>query len=552
MTVVNSEGTLLVERLPCDNCGSSDALHLYTNGTWCFSCETYTHMPLSVAHEVANALEWQAGSGVVKQKGTSLNKDLTVGVAHRIKDRMLTADTCQKYGVTVGVADKKIIAYIHPYFDRDDQEKHVANKVRRLPKEFYAEGQLAAAGLFGQQAFPPGCAKAITLCEGELDAMSAYQMTGSEYPCVSIKTGAASAVKDVKRNREYLESFDKVYICFDADKQGRQAAQKVAKILSPGKAMIVSLDKEYKDANGYLMANKQVKYKKTWWKAQMYVPAGIIPSSTLKERIRNRKQVPSIPYPWEGLNKYTYGIRKGEAVIVTAKTGVGKTAFIREISHNILAVEPAAKLGTIYLEEIPEESGLGLMSVEASIPFHLPDAQYTEADYNSAEHILDDDRVFFYDSFGSTQIEEIVNRVRHYALALDCDYIFIDHLSIIVSDQMEGDERKLLDSIMTKLKTLTIELDIALLAVVHMNRKGEIRGTAGIEQMANTVIHLERDFINPDPEIRNTSNVVVTKNRFSGVTGPACSLLYDNATGRLDECEPMFEAMETEEKESDK
>src|SRR3546814_9545774 len=67
--------------------------------------------------------------------------------------------------------------------------------------------------------------------------------------------------------------------------------------------------------------------------------------------------------------------------------------------------------------------------------------------------------------------------------ALGCRYIMVDHLSIIVSDQ-SGDERKQLDEISTKIKTLTMNLDIAVFCVIHVNRQGQVRGSAGPEQVA--------------------------------------------------------------------
>ena len=59
--------------------------------------------------------------------------------------------------------------------------------------------------------------------------------------------------------------------------------------------------------------------------------------------------------------------------------------------------------------------------------------------------------------------------------------------------------------------------------------------------MANVVFSLERDQKNPDPVIRNTTNILVEKNRFSGDTGPACSLTFDPETGRLKEKDFEFE-----------
>jgi replicative DNA helicase len=118
--------------------------------------------------------------------------------------------------------------------------------------------------------------------------------------------------------------------------------------------------------------------------------------------------------------------------------------------------------------------------------------------------------------------------------AQGCDYIFLDHLSIIVSDQ-SGDERKQLDELSTKLKTLCMELNIALIAVIHENRSGEIRGTAGVGQLANMVIQAKREIKSKDNWRRNVICLSVNKNRFSGTTGPSSYLFFDTDTGRLRE-----------------
>src|SRR3546814_15501219 len=69
----------------------------------------------------------------------------------------------------------------------------------------------------------------------------------------------------------------------------------------------------------------------------------------------------------------------------------------------------------------------------------------------------------------SNDIDVVLAKIRHMA-ALGCRYIMVDHLSIIVSDQ-SGDERKQLDEISTKIKTLTMHLDIAVL-----DRKSVVQG----------------------------------------------------------------------------
>ena len=49
------------------------------------------------------------------------------------------------------------------------------------------------------------------------------------------------------------------------------------------------------------------------------------------------------------------------------------------------------------------------------------------------------------------------------------------------------------------------------------------------------VLVLERDSHNEDVATRNTTTLRVLKNRFVGMTGPACYLYWDKDTGRLNE-----------------
>jgi twinkle protein len=55
------------------------------------------------------------------------------------------------------------------------------------------------------------------------------------------------------------------------------------------------------------------------------------------------------------------------------------------------------------------------------------------------------------------------------------------------------------------------------------------------------VIGLERNQQADDEQVRNTTIVRVLKNRFSGLTGPACSLFYDKNTGRMKELDGLEE-----------
>lgn len=522
---------------PCPDCGDRTALTIYEDGhTYCHKCHSYTNG--QEQEEQYEEMQEEQEEAYQPRKITPLANNFPP-----LEDRGIDAITAEKFQVRAVLNDEiKNVRHVYPYFDRDGN--HIGNKLRtKFNKGFFVEGDIGRSALFGQQVFPGG-GKSITITEGECDAMAVYQMFDHKYPVVSIKS-AATAVANVLDNYEYLVSFEKIVLVFDADKAqtkpdgtvvhpGQDAAKAVAAILPLGKVRVVTLTSG-KDANEYLQRGLAAEFKKEWWAAPDWTPAGLRLGKDLWEDIKTPKSTESINYPWEALNELTYGIRPSELVIVTAETGVGKTSVLKEIEHYLLANSPHS-IGLLHLEESNGDTGLGLMSIEANKPLHLPDVRETvtteelKAYYDKT---INSERVIIYDHFGSNDINDLLNKIRHMA-ALGAKYIVLDHLSIVVSDQ-SGDERKQLDEISTKLKTLCMELNIAVLAVIHQNRNGQIRGTAGVEQLANIVIKLHRNKEDDDPWRRNVTKVVIQKNRFCGRTGPGVYLYYNTETGRLEE-----------------
>jgi twinkle protein len=206
------------------------------------------------------------------------------------------------------------------------------------------------------------------------------------------------------------------------------------------------------------------------------------------------------------------------------------------------------------------------MSIECSKPLHIPDTQISEAEWEATfQSTLGTRRVVYYDGFGESNIDRILSYIKYLAKAEGCKIIFLDHISIIVSDQSQGDERKALDEVATKLKKLTMELDILLIMVSHSKRQSskpheegghtslaDLRGTAAIGQLSNIVLGLERDGQAEDPVERNTTLIRVLKNRFSGLTGPSSLLLYSKLTGRLEEVKFNDDSEELEPEDEEK
>ena len=509
---------------PCDNCGSSDALaYDDEGGSHCFSCGQTTQ---GIRKADVILLKDAEDGTVLEERG---------GYA-ALEDRHITGTTAKRYDVS-----QKEGSTLFSYYNEDGER--VAAKRRTPDKDFRTSGAWSRAGLFGQQAFRSG-GLTITITEGEFDAMSVYQMFGSKYPAVSIKNGANNALKDCVASYEYLDSFEKIYVCFDSDKFGKAAAKEVANLFS-GKAYIVNLG-EYKDANEMLMAGKSAEFVKAWWNAPLFKPDGIIDGASLWDQVSQDLAEADVKYPFSELNKMTYGIRKGELVTITAGSGLGKSQFVREIAWKILQ-DTDDNIGLLFMEEGVRKTGLSLMSLAIDKPLHLPGNEASEAEKRKAfDATLGSGRVHLYSHFGSSEVDNIIAKVKFMAKGLNCGYIFLDHVSIIVSGGNHDDERKTLDEIMTKLRTLVEETGISLILVSHLRRPqgqghedgastslSQLRGSAAIAQLSDMVIGLERNGQSDDPVERNTTLFRTLKNRFSGDTGPCGGALYSKETGRM-------------------
>ena len=475
------------------------------------------------------------------------------GVSKEIPDRKLTQDTVEKYGVklTYGTGGD-IKSHQYPYADRDTGEVKFVKERIVHNKSFPSTGSTDNIGLFGEDKFS-GKGKYITVVEGELDACSAYQMMGSRWPVVSVRS-SNMAVNDIKNSLEFLEGYDNVVLCLDNDKAGQEATNKIVDLFSPNKAKVCTLP--LKDARDMLVANRGEDFTKAWWNAKPYSPAGIISGKDTWSILKNKEQRVSIPYPWTGLNDLTYGFRTRELVTITSGSGMGKSQLVRELESYLLD-STDDNVAIMALEEGVDRSVEGLMSIEANLPVHLPNVR-EEIDDNEYEQLWEkavgSKNIFFYDHFGSTSEDNLLSRIRYFAKALDCKWIVLDHLSIVVSDQEVSDERKAIDSIMTKLRQIVQETGIGLFLVSHLKRpqgKGheegasislaELRGSAAIGQLSDMVIGLERNQQADDEKERNTTTVRVLKNRFAGLTGPATYLFYDRYTGRMTEVDKQTE-----------
>ena len=544
-------------KLPCTECGGSDPVSQNDDGSaYCFSCNTYFKQYGTSEVQQDTVMDFTRYQP--KQDGASFNA---------LTDRSISLETAKKYGVksttTVG---GQVTSHHYPFFSNGEQ---VATKIRKQGKQFVWQGDSKETGLFGEQLFKSG-GKFITVVEGECDAMAAYELLGSKWPVVSIKSGAQGGARDVKSSLEFLESFETVVLCFDSDDVGKKGAKDIAKLLTPNKAKIMTLPEGYKDPNDMLKDRKHSTFVSSFWDAKTYTPSGILNLSTQLDAYRKlqTETKDSIPYPWHGLNQKLEGMRQGELVTLTGGTGLGKSSVTREIEHWLIN-HTEDNVGIVALEENWSRTAEGIMSIEANAKLHLNSVKEEIGEEELLENYKkvfmgkNEGRVWIHAHLGVNHLEDIFSKLRYLIVGLDCKWVVVDHLHMLVLQALEGDERKAIDSIMHRLRSLVEETGVGMILVSHLRRidgnrghengietgLSHLRGSQSIAQLSDAVISLERNQQSEDIVEASTTKVRVLKSRYTGDVGVACSLIYDGETGRLGEipCDDNYSAFDGDE-----
>jgi twinkle protein len=524
---MEKDESAFVQHEPCPECGSSDNLARYSDGHgFCFGCNHY-----------------EKGEGdATNSNGTNPPRrleGLLNGEFISLTKRGIDEKTCRKFGYMVGTFNGGPV-HIAPF--HDEKGFIVAQHVRFPNKDFIWLGEPKSAGLFGQQLWRDA-GRMVVVTEGEIDAMSISQLQDNRWPVVSIRSGAAGAKKDIARASAWLEGFESVVFAFDMDDPGRKAMGECALLLTPGKAKVWNLP--LKDANEMLLAGRTKELMDAVWGAKVFRPDGIVSAEDTWDMLMAEEPNSTLAYPWRGLQEKTHGLRVGEIVTTCAGSGIGKSQLCRELAVHL--INHGEKVGYIALEESVKRSVRGLISIMLNAPIHLPAArEKISVDQMKAAWDRLSGKAYFYDHWGSIDGDNLFNRIRYLARACGCRWIVLDHLSIVVSGDAEGDERRNIDNLMTQLRSMVEELNIGLILVSHLKDPGNghkpleeggkislnlLRGSRSIGQLSDIVIGQERN--QQDEERSNITTLRVVKNRFTGDTGLAGELMYDRETGRM-------------------
>lgn len=465
------------------------------------------------------------------------------GTVGPIKDRRISENIVSKFGVTLEQNSNGIVTkHYYPYKDRTTGDT-VGSKVREVEgKRFSCTGTLDNTQLFGQHLWRDG-GRAVTVCEGELDAMAVSEMFDGKWPVVSIKTGSAGAHKDIKQELEWLEGFESVYLCFDNDEAGRKAVETVLPLFSHNKAKVVTLP--LKDAGDMLKAGKIKEFTSAWWDAKPYRPVDVV--SLSDESVwdvfvqRGTEEVIPFPKSFGALNAMMNGgVSPGEVTVIGALTSVGKSTMVYNLLHGFIT-ETRKKIGFVFLEASQGEEVEKLVSIQRGqnidlIPHNERDYSAYRQDY---ERLITDDRIHMVQHHGSSDVDELFGKMRFMVKGMDCNVLILDPLQAAVLSNENGT----IDEFMDRCLKLAKETNVSIIIVSHMRKpqtkdahdvnEYDMKGSGSINQIAFNTILLSRDKLSEDEYTRNSTKVQLVKCRRTGRTGLAGWMYYETDTGRM-------------------
>lgn len=556
----------------CPSCTSSDGYADYgeEKGGHCFVCK-YT-VPSSDYIE-----EQQAKKSGSKAKSKQPKKEqMTQEKQEKTKPAVTAEQTAElKSRTTIkgngyrGIKDSTLSAFgvrteynentgevYATYYPTTENGELSGWKPRVHPKSF--GGSIGRTGntcdLFGQFKFKNG-GKTVLIVGGEHDTLASYQMLQDYYksknwefdtPVVSPTVGESGCAKQIAAQYSFFDSFEKIIIGLDNDKAGIEAVEKIVSVLPKGKVFIAKWSK--KDPNEMLQADLDKAFINDFYSAKAFVPAGVVGSSELYDKMIEQAGRERIPFPpfMSKLEKMLGSFELQTCGVIAAGTGAAKTTIANEIIYHLL-FNTEYKTGIVSLELDAGQYAQALLSRHLNNRISSIDDPVERVTYLKTDQIREKADELFKKENGSDRfmvlderdfsIEVMEDKILEMVISGGCQIIILDP----VSDLFESLPHEAAAGFMKFLKSTMKNYPVSFLLLAHIRKSSDNKGAASsggfvpeeaifgsgsLIKSASWVAMLSRDKYNDDPVIRNTTHVVLSKNRRGSVTGSAGDLYY--------------------------
>ena len=548
---------------------SRDNLANYSDGgKHCFSCGYHVH---GDENYVPNEEEEEMLDDI-KEMSEDSKKRIKEGTTHKLTWRGIRPETNKFFGVVYECSQETGLP-IKQFVPTTIDNAHVGYKTRVFPKDFsHPVGEVGQkCDLIGSFRFVNG-GKYVVICGGEVDFLSAFQMlrdyqvskgNGEKYDsvaCVTPTVGESGCGKQIQGNYKFLDSFERIVICFDSDAAGKAAVEKITPLLPRGKVYIMT--PRYKDANEYLTKGKEREFVTDFYNAKKHTPAGIVASTEIYKEVVQRSLLERLPFPpfLEKLNKMlSGGITYGFIVNILAGSGSGKSCLINQCV-TFWAKDCNILTGVVSLEADSAAYGENLLSQYAGNKLALISDKNEKHSVVTSEYMETKARELFSYEDGSPRMyilddrgdyTDLQSKVEELITSFGVKVIVFD----VISDVFAGLSIEEVDKQMKWQKNIVKQYNCILINISHTRKSGGGQkaasqgaflteeatiGSGTQYRSAGINISLQRDKTAEDDIERNTTQVYLLKSRDTGVTGLACEIFYENETHTLYDKEYYF------------
>lgn len=444
--------------------------------------------------------------------------------------------------------------------------KLVGYKTRQFPKDFTAPIGIVGkvCDMIGQHRYKTG-GRTIVIVGGEVDMVSAEQMLWDyqngrgkgDYERVAVvspSTGETSAAKQIQGQYAFFNSFEKIIVGLDNDVAGKAATALVVAMLPKGKVYIAEWSK--KDPNAMLTGGFEKLFINDFYKAKAYVPAGIVGSGELANKVREEAGAERIEFPpfMSRVNEMTGGgLGLGKICNIGAGSGLGKTVFVDTIIYHLIFNSPY-RVGVVSMELNAGQYGLSMLSRHIGVKISNIVDRVERLAYLNTPEVIEAERNLYFRDDGTHRwhlvddrdgsIDALKGVIEQLIVSCECKLIVLDPIQDIL-DGLSIDDQSLF---LKWQKGMVKSHCVSFININHVRKSSggaksnstgamiseeDFAGTSTIFKSAALNILLVRDKMAEDETVRNTTDIYISKNRDNGTTGPAGKCYYDNNSHQL-------------------
>jgi replicative DNA helicase len=193
---------------------------------------------------------------------------------------------------------------------------------------------------------------------------------------------------------------------------------------------------------------------------------------------KNKDGVSGVPTGFTDLDRLTAGFQKSDMIVLAARPGMGKTAFVLSMARNT-AVQFNQGVAIFSLEMSNVQLTKRMMAMETGISSEKFRKGFSdEADWETLHSKISGlaDAPLFIDDTPGLSIFELRAKCRRLKMQHDIQMVIIDYLQLMTAGIKGGNREQEISTISRSIKEIAKELNVPIIALSQLSRSVETRG----------------------------------------------------------------------------